>query len=820
MDTTLAINIPIAVYAYDRHKLATDPKAVKRIGFYDKRKVLTETKFQKYYVKAKAIASRVVFKNDPIARGDDGKPERSGRFAYAYDKKFRVNKDRQLQNETEDYTVYVPIKYYKLNYTQVTGTINGLLSMKNRKDKGRKWYLYNGTIPKEIRMEYATLSKKEQCAYYNLQYKDFSKQVLEKLKIKMPTCIERDGDPAISPAEEFIGSTNAIAGNLSKDAWLSCSGEFIGMERIFVAISHFFVMYGLSYFSTAVEIAIVSWNVFRSNIIKKIYVALASVFETNSSSEFGYGGAVGAFLFDMIPIIKPEDKAALLQTLSGILKSTGVALQKGSSLTPETIIAEIGSTVNATAVATTSSIISFSQNLMALLRRVIPYIVDMLKPQFQYMYTMFQNFTSSGTFTATANATANATTTAASSYSYIYARLGLKAVVEYLTPLNLLRIANLGYFMYNLSRDEKAWPAYEFIVCSGAKVLRYLCNPVSKNLTKMYRLFNKTRSRRYQYKLLLGNKKWELAEKRLMELNAIIDIETQPRMVLQESAIIKAVYSENQSIETSEIRIGNTPKTWVPYVYVVATGEAEINNKMQKVWYFYDYNYYLETSKEIKIDPNEDLTIWRVPETIRDEDDLDEKQVLSNNIPTEAGGPYCTYTLNGRTVSGVPLLVFYPCAAFVNIIAIPYMVGAAAILIQQNATLSFQDAKVVFTGLFSKNNQTKLASFVQNIQRVVYYLALYTNPGISKVTIAGLPTVITNELLKFVDKNWSSWMQMSSNKSGTPPTTFLSLAVGASNWFNRFLELLPCLLARAIMIILSTVYTGIEYQGIIPILNK
>ena len=823
MDTTLAINIPIAVYAYNRHKLATDPKAVKRIGFYDKRKVLTETKFQKYYVKATAIASRAAFKNDPIARGDDGKPERSGRLAFTYDKKFRVNKDRQLQNETEDYTVYVPIKYYKPNYTQVTGTINGLLSMKNRKDKGRKWFLYNGTIPKEIRMEYATLSKEEQCAYYNLQYKDFSKQVLEKLKIKMPSCIERDGDPAISPVEEFIGSTNAIAENLSKDAWLSCGNEFIGMERIFVAVSHFIVMFGLSYFSTAVEIAIVSWNVFRSNLIKKIYVALASVFETNSSSEFGYGASAGKLLFDMIPIIKPEDKAALLQTLSGILKSTGVALQKGGSLTPETIITGIASTVNTTAVATTSSIVSFSQNLMALLKRYIPYIVDMLKPRFQYMYTMFQNWTSSGTFTATAataNATANATTTAAASYSYIYARLGLKAVVEYLTPLNLLRIANLGYFMYNLSRDEKAWPVYESIVCTGAKALRVMVNYITgKNLTKIYRLFNKTRSRRYQYQLLEGNKKWELAEKRLMELNAIIKIETQPRMVLQESAIIKAVYSENQSIETSEIRIGNTPKTWVPYVYVVATGEAEINNKMQKVWYFYDYNYYLETPKEIKIDPNEDLTIWRVPETIRDEDDLDEKQVLSNNIPTETGGPYCTYTLNGRTVSGVPLLVFFPCAAFVNIIAIPYMVGAAAILIQQNATLSFQDAKVVFIGLFSKNNQTKLASFVQNIERVLYYLALYTSPGISKVSIAGLPTVITNELLKLIDKNWSSWMQMSSNKSGTPPTTFLSLAVGASNWFNWFLELLPCLLARAIMIILSTVYSGIEYQGIIPILN-
>ena len=63
MDTTLAINIPIAVYAYNRHKLATDPKAVKRIGFYDKRKVLTETKFQKYYVKATVVPSLKAFKD-------------------------------------------------------------------------------------------------------------------------------------------------------------------------------------------------------------------------------------------------------------------------------------------------------------------------------------------------------------------------------------------------------------------------------------------------------------------------------------------------------------------------------------------------------------------------------------------------------------------------------------------------------------------------------------------------------------------------------------------------------------------------------------
>ena len=827
---TLAIDIPIAVYAYDRHKEPTDPKAVKRIGFYDKRTVLAETKFQRYYVKAKAIASRMAFKDDPVAR-DDGKPKRSGRLNFAYDKNFRDNKNKQLENDKEDYTVYIPIKYYKANYTQITGAINGLLSMKNRTDKGRKWFLYNGTIPKNIRMEYAALTKEEQCAYNNRRYVQFSKQVLEKLKLKMPTCIERDGDPAISPTEEFIGSTNAIAENLSKDAWLSCGGEFTGNERIFVAVSHFAVMFCLSYFPTAVEIAIGltnAWNIFRSNLMKKMYVALASIVQINSSSEFGYGASAGKLLFDMIPIIKPEDKAALLQTLSGILKSTGVALQKGSSLTPETIIAEIGSTVNATAVATTSSIISFSQNLMAQLKRFIPYIVDTLKPQFQYMYTMFQNFTSTGTFTATANATANATVNATAnatvnattpaSYSYIYARLGLKAVVEYLTPWNLLRIANLGYFMYKLSRDKKALPVYETIVCKFAKVIRYLCNPVTKNLTKMYRLFNKTRRRRYQYQLLEGNKKWELAKKRLLELNATIKIETQPRMILQKNAIIKAVFSENKSIETRETRIGITPKTWVPYVYVVATGEAEINNKMQKVWYFYDYNYYLETPKDFKINPDEDLTIWRAPETITD--DLDEKQVLSNNIPTEAGGAYCTYTLNGRTVSGVPLLVYLASSGLAAYIT-PQLVGSAIVLIDNNK-FTRDNIETSFLDVFTRDDA--LGNFVQTLNAIINWWGSYfPETYATKIRLAGnIPALLTSEILKLIDTSWSQWMKESSNKKEAPPTTFLSMAIQGAKWFNWFLELLPCFLARLSMGLLSLlpklgIELGIEYQGILNI---
>ena len=63
---TTAIQIPIAVYAYQRHKQPTDPCAVKRIGFYDKRKVKEETKFQNYYVRAKAMPSKTVFKEEQM----------------------------------------------------------------------------------------------------------------------------------------------------------------------------------------------------------------------------------------------------------------------------------------------------------------------------------------------------------------------------------------------------------------------------------------------------------------------------------------------------------------------------------------------------------------------------------------------------------------------------------------------------------------------------------------------------------------------------------------------------------------------------------
>ena len=190
MDTTLAINIPIAVYAYDRHKLATDPKAVKRIGFYDKRKVLTETKFQKYYVKAKAIASRMAFKmeqdkiNKRIGFENEAIKEKNKEIVESnktaltrfttkaiiplkepltvtsgadpedlYKEAYRKNKYKVKQNENTYYNLYIPVKYYKINHTQVSGNIQGALAYQWQGGK-RKWNIYNGSIPKNIESFY------------------------------------------------------------------------------------------------------------------------------------------------------------------------------------------------------------------------------------------------------------------------------------------------------------------------------------------------------------------------------------------------------------------------------------------------------------------------------------------------------------------------------------------------------------------------------------------------------------------------------------------------------------------------------------------
>ena len=160
---TTAITIPIAVYAYQRHKQPTDPYAVKRIGFYDKRKVKEETKFQNYYVRAKAVPSKAVFKEEQmylinrdnalLAVGEKKRPKKGEKKrkkedrvetlrlsdgTLAHEGRY-INKKASILNGDETRTdVYIPVKYFQANATQVTQKLEGLLAYSG------SWHLYNG----------------------------------------------------------------------------------------------------------------------------------------------------------------------------------------------------------------------------------------------------------------------------------------------------------------------------------------------------------------------------------------------------------------------------------------------------------------------------------------------------------------------------------------------------------------------------------------------------------------------------------------------------------------------------------------------------
>ena len=825
---TLAIDIPIAVYAYDRHKEPTDPKAVKRIGFYDKRTVLAETKFQRYYVKAKAIASRMAFKDDPVARDDEGKllknPDvRNTKIKFQYDKMFRDNKKKELQDDKEDYTVYIPIKYYKANYTQITGAINGLLSMKNRTDKGRKWFLYHGQIPKNIIMEYAALTKEEQCAYNNRRYVQFSKQVLEKLKIKMPTCIERDGDPAISPTEEVGASMTAIVDNVPKDAWFSCGGEFTGKERLYVLLSHVFGVVCISTFSTYAEYAergILAWNLVRTDLIKNMYLTMATFFQTNEDT--GMIGMSAVLLASLYKITENdiELKKYILETLSGVLKTTGTALQ--GKTTPEAILSELlpspSSTINpnATAVNTISSLVASSRNLMAQIRKLIPYIVDLVKPKFQLLLTMFQNFTATGSFTAAnatataANATAtavnatataaNATATAANATatgfwatSYTYTQLALKTVVpEPLKPL--FRIANVGYFVYKLYQDGGAWSDYNQLICLFAKLMRFLV----KGGIDFF--INQNRRHRLEYMLLEGNEQWVPARRRLLELNANIEIEQQPRMILEgkttnDTAITcKAIYSENPNMINTVSKMLPSDKDWIPYVYVVATGLADINGTVRKVWYFYDYNYYYRTPTEVKEDVRFDFTIWQVQQTIQV--DNKEKQILSRNIQTQVGGEYCTTLMNGRLVEGVPFAFYLG----------GYFAAYRFILPALLASPKIYEFGINLTNLFyqignllSKNNPTWQSVFFRYFKSILEYYAIFRIGKPLAVLVLNnfqLEDFLTNKILQTIDfSNIKSQPKSKNNTVSQYIKSGLDIPLEVVEKLQKIFDFLPCLIA-------------------------
>ena len=275
MDTTLAINIPIAVYAYDRHKLATDPKAVKRIGFYDKRKVLTETKFQKYYVKATAIASRVAFKDyQELVDKDKEKKDKdrlvNNTFISESENNYLINRKVRAALDSVKYIVYVPVKYYKINAVEATGTMQGVLAFSERE---KTWRLFNGSVGRRLHIIYPNVV--QQALLYRSYEYDIN--IVE---------LDRNGDNKIDEKERANAINQNIRKNLSKYfEWLTCE-EFEGWENLHVLFAHGVtttILYNLLLnFSTTV--ATINVGTIVVSLLKSIKDKLVSIWTYFSNS--------------------------------------------------------------------------------------------------------------------------------------------------------------------------------------------------------------------------------------------------------------------------------------------------------------------------------------------------------------------------------------------------------------------------------------------------------------------------------------------------------------------------------------------------------
>jgi len=112
-----------------------------------------------------------------------------------------------------------------------------------------------------------------------------------------------------------------------------------------------------------------------------------------------------------------------------------------------------------------------------------------------------------------------------------------------------------------------------------------------------------------------------------------------------------------------------------PYVYVVAETKTH--------WYYYSYDYSQKRSNPFRI--------WKVNKIIQEETSISDvftnKQTLSNQIPKEPAGAYCTRSINGIKVSGVGL-GWYALGWYISIFVVPSLVKEVAIYVGTNPTSS------------------------------------------------------------------------------------------------------------------------------------
>lgn len=722
---TTAIQIPISVYAYQRHKQPTDPNAVKRIGFYDKRKVKEETKFQNYYVRAKAVPSKTVFKEEQMylinrdnalvaakvkvipKKGIKKKIKKEDRVeklrlsdgTLAHEGRY-INKKTSILNDDDTRTdVYIPVKYFQANATQVTQKLEGLLAYSG------SWHLYNGNH-KNIDIFYLPKT---------VQWNEYASYQTER-KIVYP--IDEDKDGEISSREGEKGLVASLKWNELK--WFDCDD----VDWKYLAISHGVVSSFLLSFLWHHRGATAAFVVgsMGERAIQSLLQFLQSFSKSyeDSRMNFGFGSwgpAVASKAWEMLPIIKTEDKAAFVAWISRIYASSGRDVVEQSNFM--TYLEQVG-----------DMLLTLQESAMYVLEA----IYSILEPYITAILTAFSQFVNNGpTVLATGEAEGFIKQAGVT-------LLNLSGANSYINIL--LFILGLIEGKYDTQMGRILFKAYKDIVCFVAKFMKYGILTIKGTPSAIYDFINPFLAKEHKKLVLKGFPYWKQAESALdvYAKNQNIKLkyveEKTPRFVMQTSAEKRTIYNQLNTRPKSFI----IDKEGIPYVYVVAKGSKETG---EQYWYFYMYEY----------DKDDDRWIFAVYETDKT---FNKKKTLSSPIPNEPGGEWCRRRINGITVSGIPFPFYLagwalaaPVGAYIFAFLDRY---AAGVLWKSLKTTSWTPDAVRRVLITLKNTPADgvLATVASNILKIISTISVWTNQFVSLFSPQGENEVPYLQTIKFL----------------------------------------------------------------------
>ena len=690
---TTAIQIPIAVYAYQRHKQPTDPHAVKRIGFYDKRKVKEETKFQNYYVRAKAVPSRAAFKEyqqslvdatkmeiktirsqakeridkkltkdakDKIKKETEKKVEKVQKIAtmrdwegldrrYIHDIKYEKN----VQLGSDAIYVYIPVKYYKINtskFDPIAGNMDGLLAFGQS-----KWNLYNG-------------KKKDVDFIYDNEIREETQKELFEYLLKVKI-IDVNRDDKLNEEEVELNAKTAVAEILRRDQnllipkWGGCGYPSIHRVVWYSAcpllISFFTYFNNASGLMSIAGIAGTVWNMMKT-IINQEPASGISDYTINPLKEY------------LQQFFKPEET----KTISGFGGITEFLKPLVTKIT-EAVLSMLNAFVN------NEWVQSAATSANTTIQQVGTILANI--GNFNYSYRLLFNLATFG------------------SLCFMDGWVGQK-YNEFVCLLSKL-VSNL----YDLKQGKISTSI--LYARNQADLLRHIKLDLYPQTADIINMLKKEEDDGGKDLRFFGFKE-----------------DISPRLVLNNNVTSVLVYTTNQQKKMNvkpTISLNEGPI----FVYVIASMKKD----GKKYWYYYDYNY-----KED--DPASDFfKIYEVAAFAND------KAVLSGPIPKPGvGKDYCQRKIGNVVISGVPYkyyllgstLAYYVIAPFVT----PFILQQTGIL---PADVDFIDLNDVYKDfLESPNTKNSIKSFVKSS---LYYFNLATN-----LRIGYDVSILVSNLIKYI----------------------------------------------------------------------